>query len=171
MNQHQQQRQGWIRALLKKHQQSGLTRAEFSRREGISVSMLDYYRRQQAKRENEQQPDHAQRLVRVRVNQASKNSARRRMRGTAEGHQLTRRDRSQLIASFTVIRISLKIGECSRVSLIPLLQAELTDTIQQKLEKRVETSVEYHIENERREKLERIMNSSPVPSRKGESRL
>lgn len=68
MNQHQQQRQGWITVLLKKYEQSGLTRAEFSRREGISVSTLDYYRRQQARRGNEQHLDHAQRLVRVRVN-------------------------------------------------------------------------------------------------------
>ena len=68
MNQHQQQRQGWITALLKKYEQSGLTRAEFGRREGISVSTLDYYRRQQARRGNEQHLDHAQRLVRVRVN-------------------------------------------------------------------------------------------------------
>jgi hypothetical protein len=33
MNQHQQHRQGWITALLKKYEQSGLKRAEFSRRE------------------------------------------------------------------------------------------------------------------------------------------
>lgn len=70
MNQHHQQRQGWITALLKKYEQSGLTRAEFSRREGISVSTLDYYRRQQARRGDEQQPDYAQRLVRVRVSRA-----------------------------------------------------------------------------------------------------
>jgi D-alanyl-D-alanine dipeptidase len=70
MNQHQQQRQGWITALLKKYEQSGLKRAEFSRREGISVSTLDYYRRQQARRGHEQQSEHPQRLVRVRVNRA-----------------------------------------------------------------------------------------------------
>jgi transposase-like protein len=63
-------RQSWITALLKKYEQSGLTRAEFSRREGISVSTLDYYRRQQARRGKEQQPEHAQRLVRVRVTRA-----------------------------------------------------------------------------------------------------
>lgn len=71
MNQHHQQRQSWITALLKKYEQSGLTRAEFSRREGISVSTLDYYRRQQARqRVQEQQPEDAQRLVRVRVSRA-----------------------------------------------------------------------------------------------------
>lgn len=75
MNQRQQQRQGWITALLKKYEQSGLTRAEFSRREEISVSTLDYYRRQQARRGHEQQPEHAQRLVRVRVNRAGTGTA------------------------------------------------------------------------------------------------
>lgn len=70
MNQHQRQRQGWITALMKKYQQSGLTREEFSRREGIPVSTLDYYRREQARRGQEQKGEPAQRLIRVRVSHA-----------------------------------------------------------------------------------------------------
>lgn len=69
MNQHQQQRQGWIAALLKDYRESGLTRAEFSRRMGISISTLDYYRRIETEQSQKQQS-----LVRVNVEMSAQHS-------------------------------------------------------------------------------------------------
>jgi hypothetical protein len=52
-------------ALLDLYRRSGLTRGEFCKQTGMSVSTLDYYRRQESK--SQQQQKHRQRLVRVKV--------------------------------------------------------------------------------------------------------
>src|SRR5436305_14302978 len=52
-------------ALLELYRLSGLTRGEFCKQSGMSVSTLDYYRRQESKSHPQQK--RRQRLVRVNV--------------------------------------------------------------------------------------------------------
>ncbi|MBI3680452.1 MAG: hypothetical protein HY235_08650 [Acidobacteria bacterium] len=49
-----------VQALLEDYQRSGLRRAEYCRRQGVSVTTLDYYRRRQARKATG-------RLVKVKV--------------------------------------------------------------------------------------------------------
>jgi len=61
----QEEHQAQSAALLDLYRRSGLTRGEFCKQIGMSVTTLDYYRRREAKIQERQK--HKQRLVRVNV--------------------------------------------------------------------------------------------------------
>jgi len=69
------QHQAQIAVLLQNYRASGLTRTEFCRRIGISVSTLDYYRRREAQRHRFPKP---QQLIRVNVEAQEPTSAQSR---------------------------------------------------------------------------------------------
>ena len=66
-----------VNGILGSYKASGLTRREYCQREGISLSMLDYYRRRQRQlggQQNRARPEPeapAQRLLRVEVSKSA----------------------------------------------------------------------------------------------------